>query len=148
MLVGAALGVGLLGLSLGTAGCQSGPDVVSYARTYPPLAQQGSLDIQVVRRVTKIELTNTTARAFGNSTLWLNGRFSLPIDGFGVGETLTLNLRDFRDEFSDAFRAGGFFASETPDRLVLAQIETPRVGEGPEGAKELLGLVVVKGDAE
>lgn len=127
-----------------TAGCSSGPRTVDYARTYPALLQQVSLDVQVVRHTTTIDITNTTPRAFGPSTLWLNARFSLPIDGLAVGETRTFKLDDFRDEFSDAFHAGGFFASEPPDRLVLAQIETPRA----DGSMELLGFIVVNGDVE
>ena len=104
--------------------------------------QSGSVDIQVVRKGTKLELTNTTARAFGPSTMWLNSRFSRPIEQLAVGQTLVLPLKQFKDEFSEPFRAGGFFASERPDIIVRAQIETP----GPDGGTEMVGLVVVKGE--
>lgn len=124
--------------------CRSGPSKVDYARSFPPLAQQGNVNVQVVRKVTKIELTNTTARDFGPSTLWINSRFARPVESFKVGETLTLDLREFRDEHHDAFRAGGFFAAEPPDKIALVQIET----QGAEGKPELIGFVVVGGGEE
>ncbi|NUQ67898.1 MAG: hypothetical protein HUU18_06425 [Phycisphaerales bacterium] len=125
--------VGLLG------GCRGEPKVVDYARDYPALRQGETVNIQVFRRPTEIELTNTTARAFGPCTLWLNARYSRPLDGLGVGQTLVLPLAEFRDINSEAFRGGGFFATDTPDRLVLAQIET----KDDTGASRLLGLIVV-----
>lgn len=126
------------------AGCSSGPRAVDYARAYPALKQGETLDIQVFRRAKRIELTNTTARAFGPSTLWLNAWYSRPLGGLGVGQTLDLPLKEFRDENSEPFRGGGFFAAEAPDRLVLAQLETT----GPDGKPLMLGLVVVSGGDE
>lgn len=103
----------------------------SYPRT---LENGGALPIQVIRRVTNIDIANTSARAFGPSTVWLNGRFSHPIEGLEVGQTLRLDLREFRDEFGETFRAGGFFATRNPEALVLCELET-------EG--RMYGLVVV-----
>jgi hypothetical protein len=124
----------------GLAGCRSAPDQVSYARTFPPgLKQSETLNIQVFRRETRVELTNTSARAFSDFTLWLNRRFSRPITSFDVGQTLDLPLSEFRDEFSEKFRGGGFFAAEAPEHLVQAQIEA----KGVDGKPVLLGLVVV-----
>lgn len=128
----------LLALAL-LAGCGTGTKAVPYARPFPGLAQADVADIHVFRRGTKVELTNTTPRAFGPSTLWLNMRFSRPITALAPGQKLRLGLRDFRDEYSDAFRAGGFFADEPPARLVLAQLETT----DPDGNPELVGLIVV-----
>jgi hypothetical protein len=125
-------------------GCQSAPAPVPYARPYPDLVQKESLNVQVFRRTQTVELTNTTARSIGPSTLWLNGRFCRPIDGLAIGQSLELPLKDFRDEFFDPFRGGGFFAVEAPERLVLAQLETHDV----EGKPVMLGLVVVGGEAE
>lgn len=102
------------------------------------MARGPTLDIQVFRRQTEIELTNTTARSFGPSTLWLNARFSRPIDGFAVGQTLLLKLSDFKDEFGDSFRGGGFLATERPERLALAEIQP-----GDAKPPAMLGLVVV-----
>lgn len=121
-------------------GCSSTPDTVEYAKAYPREVLRGrTLDIQVFRENQEIEFTNTTAHAYPAGTLWLNGRFSRPLDTLAVGQTIKLPLREFRDEYSEPFRAGGFFAKERPDRLVLAQLETT----GSDGNPVMLGFVVV-----
>lgn len=123
------------------AACAAPPRIVE-GRAYPlEMARGPTLDIQVFRRTTEIELTNTTARAFGPSTLWLNARFSRQIGGLSVGERLRLPLRDFHDQWGDTFRSGGFFATELPETLALAEIETAGSGGGAE--RVVLGLVVV-----
>jgi hypothetical protein len=105
------------------------------SRPYPTeMAKEPSLPIQVLRDVTKIRLTNTSARSFGASTVWLNGRYSRAIEGLAIGETRTLDVGGFTDEFGSRFRGGGFFATVDPDPLVMAEIES--------GGK-MYGLVVV-----
>ncbi len=122
------------------AGCSSGPTQIRQGPVYKSdLTRAPTANIQVFRRSTTIELTNTTAQAFGPSTIWLNGRFGRAIDGLAVGQSLELRLAEFRDQFDEAFRGGGFFATEKPDRLVLAELET-------DG--KLVGLVVVGGEDE
>jgi hypothetical protein len=114
-------------------GCATGQ--VDYARAFPSeKARSGAIDIQVVRGDTEITLTNTTAESFGPFTLWLNRWFSRPVDGLAVGETITLPLKSFRDSSSEAFRAGGFFATKQPYPVVAADIETE---------SGLIGLTVV-----
>jgi hypothetical protein len=135
----------VLGVLAVMGGCATQPAPVAYARSYPAeLIQRETLNVQVFRSIYDIEFTNTTARPFGPSTVWLNARFSKPIDGIAVGQTLRLRLADFRDEHSEAFRTGGFFATETPERLVLAQIQTTGADEKPL----MLGLIVVRGQEE
>lgn len=130
-------------LAMSTAGCRSGSDVEASGAVYPDAARQSRvLDVQVVRNETQITMTNTTARGFGPSRVWVNAWYSREIDGFAVGQTLTLNLHDFKDRYGTPFRAGGFWATRRPERLVLAQIEP--LGSDP---RELIGLVVVgRGD--
>lgn len=107
---------------------------------YPADKPQGpTLNIQVFRDDTLLLLTNTSDRSFGPSTLWVNRFYARPIDGLAVGQTMTLELTSFRDEYNDVFRAGGFFATRRPDHVVLIQLETP---------DELLGLVVVDGEPD
>src|SRR5438477_8499140 len=97
------------------AACSSGPGRIVEGPKYPADAlRAATLNIQVFRRQTEIELTNTTAQVFGPSTLWINGRFSRPIDGLSLGQSLRLPLRDFKDQYGESFRAGGFFATELP----------------------------------
>jgi hypothetical protein len=122
--------------------CAHAPVPVPYARAYPGDVPRGpALDIQILKRATTLTFTNTTAHAFGPSTLWLNSYYSQPVEALGVGETLTLPLSKFRNEFSEEFRGGGFFATEAPERLVLAELETT----GPDGKPLLRGLIVVGG---
>lgn len=128
-------------LLLAQASCSS-IEKVDYARPYPANAlQTETLDIQAFRRDKTIQFTNTTARVLPPGTLWLNARFSRPFPGAAVGENIELPLESFRDEFGDPFRPGGFFASEAPDRLVLAQLEGPPTAD----RTTMLGLIVVQG---
>ncbi|QOJ00539.1 MAG: hypothetical protein HRU70_08565 [Phycisphaeraceae bacterium] len=121
-------------------GCSS-PATLSDGTAYPrELRQASTLDIQVFRRGRDLELTNTTARSFGPCTVWLNGRYSKRLDGIAVGETLRLELSGFRDEFGEPFKAGGFFAAEIPDIVILCQIE-----EAPEGSGRVLWGLRVAG---
>ncbi len=102
---------------------------------YPSaLKQSRTLDVQVTRNETEISLTNTTAAPLPPGTMWINAWYAREFPGLAVGESLTLNLRDFKDRFGDQFRAGGFWATDRPDRLALAQLES---------GGELLGLIVV-----
>lgn len=122
------------------ASCATRPTPVPYARLYPSDLPRGKpLDIQVIKHDTTLELTNTTAMAFGPSTIWLNSYYSKPIDGLEVAERLELPLSGFRNEYSEKFRGGGFWATEAPERLVLAELETT----GKDGKPVLLGLIVV-----
>jgi hypothetical protein len=123
------------------AGCQSSRNIVPGLAYPPSVARSSTLDIQVFRRETKIELTNTTARNFGPSILWLNARFSHEIPKLDVGETLVLRLKEFKDQYGDSFRGGGFFATERPERLALAEIQ-PKDANPPT----ILGMIVVGGE--
>lgn len=90
---------------------------------YPAGAQQGALDVQSFRDETQLAIINTSERAFGPSRLWINQWYSREIDGLGVGQKITLDLYTFKDRYGTAFRAGGFFATDRPDRVALLQIE-------------------------
>lgn len=139
-----ALGV----LVVGLCACSSAQRRdFSQAREFPTNLVRGEvLDVQVSRDVTILRATNTSARAFASpSTMWINRRFSLPIGDWGVGQSITVKLDTFRDNFGEQFRAGGFFARERPDTVVLVELETPT----PDATgMQLIGLVVVRGKAE
>lgn len=105
-------------------GC-GGPSKVDYARPFPTgLTQLRTVNVQVLRMETEITLTNTSAQEFPPCTMWINRQFSRPIDGLGIGRSVTLPLESFRNEYSEPFRAGGFFATERPDRIAQVQLET------------------------
>ncbi|MBL4697415.1 MAG: hypothetical protein JKX70_01135 [Phycisphaerales bacterium] len=107
---------------------------------YPAAITQGEVfDVQVFRDVAMLKFTNTTTEDFGQSVIWINKRYSLPISGFASGESVELDLHNFVDEFGDVYRAGGFFAQRTPAPVVLVQIETVE-----NDASILHGFVVVE----
>jgi hypothetical protein len=125
--------------SLLLGGC-GGPEKIVEGTQYPRDSKRGpTLDIQVIRHVTEIEMTNTSGRSFGPTRIWLNGRFSQQISGLAVGQTLSLRLDDFKDQFGEAFKGGGFFAIERSEGLALAEIEA-------DG--QVLGLIVIGGSEQ
>lgn len=119
------------------AGCQA-----AYGKPgarYPYTSEQAEvLDVQVFLQPTELVFTNSTARSFGPTRVWLNQRFSREIDGIDVGQTVRIDLAGFRDEFGERWRGGGFFATEQPERLVLAQLE-PLDAD----TRTIIGMVVV-----
>ncbi|GJQ29155.1 MAG: hypothetical protein HBSAPP03_10390 [Phycisphaerae bacterium] len=135
--------IALLSAAGWMGGCRGGATITDSGVTYPEGTRtRRPVDIQAFREGTRLTLTNTTAQAFGPSTLWANMRFGMAIDGLAVGQTLDLDLRDFKDQYGSAFRAGGFFASERPQRLVMLEIETHGEGAG------LYSCTVMKGEGE
>lgn len=120
-------------LALFAPGCRS--TAIGQGPVYPAAASRGeTLDVHLLRRGTRMRLTNTTAREFSAGTLWLNGWYGRAIPALSVGETLDLSLREFRDEYGTPFRAGGFFAREKPEKVVLAEFQS---------GDRLLSLVVI-----
>jgi hypothetical protein len=128
------------------AGCRSAPTPVEWAAPFPEDGvQRATMDIQVFRRVTTLSLTNSSTRAFGPSKVWVNQQFAKPIEGLAVGQSLELDLREFVNEHSETFRAGGFFAKDQPKKVSLVQLETQNAtGTG----NEILGLVIVVDELE
>jgi hypothetical protein len=112
---------------------------VTYARPFPPdFHQVEQLNIQARRDGHMLTLTNSTPHVYEASTLWINRRYSRPIQTFEIGETISLDMREFVDEFSQNFKGGGFFATQRPEDAMLIQLETERNGD-----VQLLGLVSV-----
>ncbi len=95
---------------------------------YPETITRGLVfDVQVFRDVDKLTFTNSTPTDFGPSVIWLNKRFSSPIGSIAPGETITMDLHFFVDEWGETFRTGGFFAQRDPAPVVLVEIETIEV---------------------
>lgn len=117
-------------------GCKAGARMGA-GPAYPTTKTQAAVvDAQVRRDQAVISVTNTSARSFPESMLWLNAQFGHRIPALDPGECVTLDLSAFKNEYGESFRAGGFFATERPEALVLAQIELE---------EELVGLIVVNG---
>ena len=141
---------------LAASGCSGGPDMIGSGPQYPPIKQSRVVDVQVLRDETEVTMTNTTAADLPAGLLWINAWFSAPFDGLRIGQTVTLRLARFTDRYGTPFRAGGFFATELPDRLVQAQLQ-PATAEGtaadapgslaalaPVFRPELIGFVVIR----
>lgn len=125
-----------------TGGCQlfSETTHATAGPVYPDHLPKGEIfDIQVFRESTTLHMTNTTTRDFGPSTIWLNQRYSSPIDGLASGQTITMDLKVFVDEFGETYRAGGFFSQRIPAPVVLCQLETT----SPDGPI-MHGFIVVE----
>ena len=111
------------GAALG--GCQTvRPEL---GKPYPAEAPKVAvLDVQVFREVNRLRLTNTSGVTFGPSTVWVNAAYALPIDGLAIGDRLDLHLGEFRNEYGQTFRAGGFFSTQIPTHVVKAEIVDDR----------------------
>jgi hypothetical protein len=131
----AARVAGVLLLACGAlTGCHTGAKLESRP-DYPTAKDLGaSVDIQVIRNVTTISFTNTTAQSIPAGKIWVNSAFSREFPGLGVGESITLGLAEFQNRFGEAFRAGGFWSTQRPDSLVRVQIELQ---------DQLVGLTVI-----
>ena len=116
-------------------GCSSPSTVIGDGPTYPAMAQSNVINVQVVRDVTKITFTNTTASPLGAGRLWVNQWYSYEFPGLAIGKSMTLDLADFADRYGTKFRSGGFFATEFADRLVQLQLEADDA---------VTGLVVIR----
>jgi hypothetical protein len=135
--------VALLVLTPLIGGCAS-VRPISEGDAYPAAAPTGqTLDIQVFREGTQIRFTNTTARAFAPSRMWINRWYSRRLEELAPGESVRLPLAEFRDQYGEAFRAGGFFAIQRSDKVAVAELHTST----PEG-DAVLPLVVVGGGEE
>jgi hypothetical protein len=138
--VAAALATVLLGA------CSAPPVQSLDGRAYPGEDLQAAvLDVQVFQEPRSIRFTNTTARPLGPGWVWLNGWFSAPLERVAIGGSVEIPLRDFRDEFGQRPRAGGFWAARDAVDIVLAQVER---ANDATGAPELVGLIVVGGASD
>ncbi|MFT3686975.1 MAG: hypothetical protein QM783_18985 [Phycisphaerales bacterium] len=127
-----------LALALLLAACSSKPATITNGPIYPDRKQTSVIDVQVIRHTTTVTMTNTSARTFDNARLWANQWYSHELPSWKPGESLTLGLADFKDRYGQPMRAGGFWAIDNPEKLVLMQVEQ---------GQETIGLIVI-GQAE
>ena len=124
--------------ALATAACQPAPYVPDRAtRAYPRERHATeTVDMQVFRNGSQIQIVNSTANSYHDFDLWVNRRYVHHIDSLPAGESLTLSLWDFFDERGERFNAGGFFRTTEPTPVRMVQIEqTPQ--------SPLIGLVAI-----
>lgn len=104
-------------------------------RPYPyDAAILRTLDVQVFRDGSKIELVNHTTLPLADFDLWLNERFLRRIDSLPPGESVKVSLYEFLDEYQEPFRGGGLWSTKLPDPIIKAEVQS---GEG------LVGLIVI-----
>jgi hypothetical protein len=126
-------------LILVTCGCSRRMyDPALATRPYPyELHRPETLDIQVFREGPSIEIVNATPRSFYDFDLWLNQRYVRRVEALRAGETLRVSLWGFYDVRGDRFSAGGFWRTEPPTPLRLAEIQ-------PGEDEPMIGLVTIR----
>ena len=131
------MGAVLLGGML--AGCQDIRfDPARATPSYPHhLHQANSVNIQVFREDTSIELVNATTHAYTDFNLWINQRYTNRIESLPAGATVRLSLLDFYDERGESLNAGGLFRSDEPTPVRLVEIQT-----GDD--QPLVGLITIR----
>lgn len=123
----------VLGLFLYLCGCAT---TLAPGPSYPAsLERAGAIDVQAKVRDGAIEFTNTTASPLPAGRLWVNAWYSAPTPSVEVGETIRIPVGALRDEHGEAMRGEGFFATEAPEEVLLAELQAER---------RLVGLVVVR----
>ncbi len=131
------------GLLLGGTllGCQDVRyDPARATPSYPHhLHRANSVNIQVFREDTSIELVNATTRAYTEFDLWINQRYTSRIESLPAGATLRVSLWDFYDERGESLNAGGLFRSDEPTPVRLVEIQT-----GDE--QPLVGLITIRAE--
>lgn len=118
IVAGLILSAGLLSSCAGGSGADAGE-----WPAYPGPAQAAVVDVQVFRDGPTLSFTNTSDRTLGPGLLWVNAAYSIEIGAVEPGANATIDLNSCRNEFGQPFRGGGFFATERPDEVVLAQVE-------------------------
>jgi hypothetical protein len=96
-------------------------------------------DMQVFRDLTEIEIVNTTAHSYSNVDVWVNQRYVAHVNAIPAGQTITISLWDFKDEYGNRFYAGGFFRTFTATPVRMVEIQTS--AEAP-----LIGLVTIRSE--
>ena len=132
--------IALLGLLL-SVGChnkQGDPALASIP--YPMMLHtSNSVPIQVTRDGETIEIVNSTATDYKSGKLWINQRYSTQIPALRAGSTVHINLWSLRDVYGQQLNAGGFWRTDRPTPLVIAELQT---GED----SPLVGLIVIRED--
>ncbi len=114
------------------------PEVAT--RPYPfDLHTTDTIPVQVFRDHEKIEIVNTTATDFENVDVWINQRYVRHVDAIPAGQSVTLSLWDFADQWGGVFNAGGVWRTLEPTPVRLVELQT-----APDAP--LLGLIAIRAE--
>jgi hypothetical protein len=118
--------------------CQApGPDISKATGRYPlDLHTSNSISIQVIRDQEYVKIVNSTAYDFTESMLWVNQQYTQPLPPMLAGSTIRVNLWDCFDSLGDQFNAGGFWRTDEPTKLVIAELQQ-------SDFQPLVGLIVI-----
>lgn len=106
-------------------------------RAYPrELHTTETVDVQVFRNGTVLELVNSTATTWRDFDVWLNQRYVAHVDALPAGRTVRVSLWDFFDERGERFNAGGLLRTTEPTPVRLVQIQ-------PAPDAPMTGLVMI-----
>jgi hypothetical protein len=94
------------------------------------------LPIQVVRDQEFATIVNSTANDFEQTTLWVNQQYTQPIPPMQAGSTIKVNLWNCYDSLGEQFNAGGFWRTDEPTALVIAELQV-------SDSQPLVGLLVI-----
>ncbi len=95
-------------------------------RPYPYDAEiLSTLDVQIFRDGSHIELVNHSTQSLSDFDLWLNERYVRHVDDLSPGGSVKLSLYEFLDEYSEPFRGGGIWSTQLPEPIVKAEVQTP-----------------------
>jgi len=125
-------------LILFASGCEGVRyDPARATRLYPDeLHHTNSVNIQVFRHETSIEIINATTRSFSDFDLWINQRYVHRLESLPVGQTVHVSLWEFYDVRGESFNAGGFWRSDEPTSVRLVEIQSSET-------EPLVGLVTI-----
>ena len=132
------LGVVVIAIVLCATGCEGVRyDPNRATRQYPDvLHHANSVNIQVFRHDTSIEIINATTQSFSNFDLWINQRYVHRLDSLPVGQTVHVSLWEFYDVRGESFNAGGFLRADEPTAVRLVEIQS-------SDTEPLVGLVSI-----
>ena len=137
----------VLGVLAGTLVlCANGCESVRYdparaTREYPQeLHQTNSVNIQVFRHETSIEIINATTRSFKDFDLWINQRYVHRLESLPAGQTVHVSLWEFYDVRGESFNAGGFWRADEPTSVRLVEIQS-------SDTEPLVGLVTIPSES-
>ncbi len=126
-------------VALTGSGCHHADFNPALARSpYPyELHTTETAQAEVFRDGTSISIVNATANSWMSPIIWVNQQYSMPVSELSAGQTLALDLRQFRDDLGETFPAGGLFATRKtmPVRLVELQAAP---------GEPLIGLVAIR----
>lgn len=95
--------------------------------------------MQVFRDNEKIEIVNTTAKTYTDIDIWLNQRYVRHLDLLPAGESVTLSLWDFCDQWGGVINAGGVWRTYTPTPVRMVEIQT-------SDTEPMIGLIAIRAE--